>query len=651
MVRYAMVICTCVVVLISAAMARAADQSRDAAEACIDRHPAAESIRRIFARIANAEFRPTGLSKKDYLPLIAGNVDFFKRHQDERGAIIDPYEKTERQYSTPAFALAAALLVTEADRGDLLEPAARALSFSISALVNKTTADNHADFYIPMVIHARRLLAPRVEPAIADAWTRGLESLVPEKTYSDTTPRGNWNIVNVAGELLRRKDGLVPKDQLAAHEKYIERCLEAQQKHMTKFGMYEDPNVPLAYDAFPRLWLEDVLADGAYQGAHHEQLERFLSLGGLSTLLLLSPTGEWASGGRSSHHQWNEAQVAVISEINASRWKRWGRPDVAGAFKRAAHLALESMRRWQRPSGELWIVKNRADPAARHGYEGYSFHSQYNLLAMAMLAIAYQRADDAIGERPVPSECASYVFDLRDTFHKVCAAAGGTYVLIDTGADPHYNATGLQRVHKAGVPYSPLSDSAAGERSYGPADHRVKSAVSPAIGWREADTGDWVSLSQFAGKRGDEGRVVRAADLDVEDRTDERVVFRLRYELDGPGARPIEERYMIDESGVEVHSRIGGDHAPAAARLTFPVLVSDGAQNTKVTIDESSLTVVHDGAKLTCEVLSPDDVAIRLEPPKFVSHAGFVQRAAAELPAGSREARWKVKLSAEASRD
>src|SRR5688500_20360213 len=35
-------------------------------------------------------------------------------------------------------------------------------------------------------------------------------------------------------------------------------------------------------------------------------------------------------------------------------------------------------------------------PARRHGYEGYSFHSQYNLLAMAMLAIAYQRADETI---------------------------------------------------------------------------------------------------------------------------------------------------------------------------------------------------------------------------------------------------------------
>ena len=78
---------------------------------------------------------------------------------------------------------------------------------------------------------------------------------------------------------------------------------------------------------------------------------------------------------------------------------------------------------------------------------------------MAMLAMAFLHADDSIAERPIPSESAAYVFDLRDIFHKVIAAAGGTYVEIDTGADPSYNATGLQRIHKAGIALSPLSDS------------------------------------------------------------------------------------------------------------------------------------------------------------------------------------------------
>src|SRR5688500_1493473 len=70
----------------------------------LTQHPAAEALRRAFEQPVPAGFRSTGLAKKDYLTLIAGNVDFFKQHQDEAGAIIDPHEKMERQYSTPAFA-------------------------------------------------------------------------------------------------------------------------------------------------------------------------------------------------------------------------------------------------------------------------------------------------------------------------------------------------------------------------------------------------------------------------------------------------------------------------------------------------------------------------------------------------------------------
>src|SRR5205823_3636003 len=150
--------------------------------------------------------------------------------------------------------------------------------------------------------------------------------------------------------------------------------------------------------------------------------------------------------------------------------------------------ALTSMQRWQRPSGELWIVKNRADPSKRFGYEGYSFHSQYNLLPMAMLAMAYEHADDSIDEYLIPAEVGGYVFDLREPFHKICAAAGGYYLLIDTSADPHYNATGLQRMHKSGVAISPLSDSAAGERAYGPKD-APKIAMAPGIEWKLSPDG------------------------------------------------------------------------------------------------------------------------------------------------------------------
>src|SRR5688500_4174401 len=87
------------------------------------KHPAGEALKRLFPGDATPPegFKPTGLTKKDYLKLIAGNVDFWKQHLSDAGAILDPHEKhketgepLEKQYSTPAFASAAALLVKEA---------------------------------------------------------------------------------------------------------------------------------------------------------------------------------------------------------------------------------------------------------------------------------------------------------------------------------------------------------------------------------------------------------------------------------------------------------------------------------------------------------------------------------------------------------
>src|SRR5262249_25167637 len=154
----------------------------------------------------------------------------------------------------------------------------------------------------------------------------------------------NWNIVSDSGEFLRRKDNLVPPDRADAQLAYLERCLQGHTVHFTPLGLYEDPGAPLAYDAFSRLWLEDMLADGAYDGKLAPRIPDFLKTGGLSPLLLLSPSGEWANGGRSAFHNWNEAEIAAICEMNAIKWKSQN-PAVAGAFKRAAHLAFQSVAR------------------------------------------------------------------------------------------------------------------------------------------------------------------------------------------------------------------------------------------------------------------------------------------------------------------
>ena len=619
----------------------------------MQRHPAADQLKQLFPQPAAAlpeDFAPTGLTKKDYLRLVAGNVDFWKQHQDDAGAILDFNEANEkhpkgqeRQYSTPAFALAAAMLVQEAGRDDLLDPAVRAFEFSLTALVNKTTANQHADFYIPMQVHAHRILKTRVPAERAAKWEKLFRQIVPEEHYRDTTAGANWNIVNVAGEALRRKDGLVDPARAAAQQQYLDAMLQKQQRRFTKFGMYEDPNAPLSYDAFPRLWLEDVTADGAYNGPARAAVEQFLVTGGFSSLLLMSPSGEWPSGGRSAHHQWNEAENAVIGEINAARWKAAGRDDIAGAYKRLARMGLKSMLRWQRPSGEMWIVKNFADPKARLGYEGYSFHSQYNLLPMAMLCIAYLRADDAIEERPLPAEYGSYVFDVRETFHQVIAASGGYYVQINTAADPHYNATGLQRVHRRGIELSPLSDSAAGARSYHAGKDDPKVALAPGMQWKTGE--EWVGLMHFhrpptkSPQRPQ--RVIQQAGLEVGMAPD-RVSLTIAYELDGPDARDVEERYVLSGDGVR-YTQVLGESQAAPHRAVFPVLVNDGARETQVEVLQGeALQITRGGGVLRLESLDKNPPKLQLDGPRIPTHNGYVRAAVA--PATGQEVNWRITL-------
>ena len=64
-------------------------------------HPAAAELTRVFAAQSEvSNFKSSGLSRRDYLSLMAGDIDYWTKCQNEKGAIIDPYEKAEKQYST-----------------------------------------------------------------------------------------------------------------------------------------------------------------------------------------------------------------------------------------------------------------------------------------------------------------------------------------------------------------------------------------------------------------------------------------------------------------------------------------------------------------------------------------------------------------------
>lgn len=571
-------------------------------------------------------FKPTGLTRADYLGLVEGNVDFFKNHQDANGAIIDPYKKVEYQYSTPCFALAAATIFVNDQRSDLLEPAAKALDWSISTLSQRKAATNHEDFYPPQIAHALPLLKPYVTKERYDNWIKTIQSFDPYVTYRSRCGHGNWNVVALSGE------GLFYRMGIRQSPSYTEDCLASQGALFNlPWGMYTEG--PMPYDHFPRIWAADMLAAG-YQGKHTDKLAEVLRRGSLTSLFLQSPMGELPAGGRSAHHQWNEAEQCLTYEIYAAKAKADGDLELAGAFKRAAHLALGSMRRWQRPSGEMWIVKNRADPAQFLGYEGYSSHSQYNLLAMAMLCIAFEHAEktDTVAERPAPADVGGFALHIEAPFNKIIANAGGMYIEIDHAADLAYNATGLLRVHRSNFnPQIGPSDALSDYEIYNhPTDTKTTTAIGPS--WQDAQ-GTWRRLGEYGRfNHGEKFDRSPKAEVNIIEQTPARVSFEVVYTGDFQGPSAIVERYVVTPGEVVLTAELKNYAGPV--RMTWPVLAFDGERETGITGSGRTVNVRLGNDTQSFEAIGASSVDVSAE--RYAYRNGWARVATAEYPVGQK---------------
>lgn len=581
-------------------------------------NPIAVHLNRFKENLAKASVpAPTGLTRQDYLKIIAGDVDYFKTLQNEQGAIIDPHKKEEWQYSTPCFALAAATLVVHADRKDLLEPAAKAMDWATHCLKLRKGATAHEDFYPPQLAHALPLLKPLVAPERASRWEADLKAFDPFEIYRSAPGHGNWNVVALSGEYLFSKLGI------RNNTSFVETCLAAQGSAFNfPYGMYCEVHMP--YDHFPRLWAADMMAAG-YQGKHAADLQEALDRAALTSLFMQSPTGELPAGGRSTHHQWNEAEQCVTYEIYANKAMQQGDTQLAGVYKRAARLALSSMKRWVRPSGEMWIVKNRFEPGLRHGYDGYSAHSQYNLLPMAMLSIAYAHAEatEQVAEKPTPAEVGGFVLDIRPTFHKVFANAGGTYVEVDTCGDPHYNPTGLLRVHQKGCdPQLGPSDGLVTQSAYSVTTcSRTTAAVG--VAWKDLN-GNWRRLAEC-----DASALTRCSLLGEEQQPD-KAGFQLVYQGYFSGPSFISEHYSVTPGQVEVTTELPDYEGPT--RLVWPVLADNGQQKPQIQVEGTTVSVsLGSSSETFCAVGAK---SVRVEEELYGYRNGLARLAVAEYPEG-----------------
>ncbi len=564
------------------------------------------------------DFESTGFLKDEYLNVISGVVDFFKMFQDNNGAIIDPYEKKEYQYSTPCFALAAARLVVSRDRKDLLEPAMKALDWSTLTLSQRKAASAHEDFFSPQIAHAIPLLKSFASSERYSKWVSNMSSFDPIITYRAKPGGGNWNVVALSGE------GLLNIMGIRKDKSFINKSLAAQGTYFSSpWGLYIEG--PMPYDHFPRIWAADMLAHG-YNGDYTDKLKEVLRRGAITSLFMQSPCGELPAGGRSAHHQWNEAEQCLTYELYALKAKDSGDEELAGIYKRAAHLALLSIKRWIRPSGELWIVKNKMDPSLKHGYEGYSSHSQYNLLAMAMLSIAYEYAErtDTIKEKPAPADIGGFVFDIGSPFNKIFANAGGMYIEIDYLADLHYNSTGLLRIHKSGFNPQLGPSDVLSEHFVSKYPKTPRTTAALGVEWID-DKKKPVRLAEF-GRIKDKKSANLKHDLKIIKESPDCVEFEIVYTGDLKGPKTVIEHYLVTKDYTDYSVEL--TEYKNKARLIIPVLANNGEKDTIIEVKNSTVSVVLDNDIQNYRVLKANEIKISEE--KYPFRNGWAKLAFAE---------------------
>jgi hypothetical protein len=381
--------------------------------------------------------------------------------------------------------------------------------------------------------------------------------------------------------------------------------------------MYDENGNPFPYDHFSRYYLAGMLEAG-YGGTHQPALRELLWRAAWVSLFMQSPCGEMPTGFRSSQHIWNEAEQCVTFELYATAYAKAGRLVEAGAFKRAARLSLQSVQDWIRPDGSGYIVKNRHPIEAKHGYEVYSAHSCYNMLACSMLAQAWQFADDSVTEKPAPADTGGFVIPILDPFRKIFANAGGTYVEYDIRGDHKYNPTGLLRVHvNGGHPQLGPSDGCAPLYS----GAGVNIATGPA--WQEPG-GQWRSLAELSPP---------TPTVEILEQEPARTRFRVSYARlsDGKGPAPIRltQTILVEPSGVTVIDELtgGGDRM----RVTWPMLVSDGAQPTAIAMAGNTATLRLGGRGTRFTLLEPAGVALVRSGKPLGHRNGTVEVATAEF--------------------
>lgn len=413
-----------------------------------------------------------------------------------------------------------------------------------------------------------------------DVWRAGISRCVAKTTYTVIPPENpkkaqNWAIFGGASEQARIMSGM------GGDSSFVERQFAGQMKFFDKNGMYRDPGEPLVYDAVTRLQFMAAI-DFGYDGASRSEIERALLASAEPTLLMQSATGEIPYGGRSAQFLHNETFWCAVCEWYAAWFKACGDLRMAQRFRAAARRAAESLESWM-DAKPLRHVKNRYPRKTKYGCERYAYFDKYMVTMGSWAILARRFADESIPDADLSEDAAPSAFVSSDAFHIACIRAGGYSVQFDAPADPHYDGSGIGRIHRKGAPPAiALSVPFAKEPSYA---LDVTNATPLAIlpGWKGEDD-EW----EYAYGMKPEGLSAKTAEGKA----------WLSLSVPRGALPPLSWRSEVSSGGVAISLEGDGEIA-----LVLPVFEFDGERETSIRADEDGVSVSIGG--WTCRYDAP----------------------------------------------
>ena len=480
------------------------------------------------------------------------------------------------EHGFPRLTVNMGILISHGKYAELLPIFLEMMDFCCKEIPNKKAAN---DFSVREIICCIEEIEKSgiVDKERIMTWRDHLRTIDIELTYNKFARAvgdevRNWALFTAVSEYYRQTAGLCDSTD------FIELQLCQQLRWLDENGMYRDNEYseihqPMVYDLVSR-GLFTLLLNRGYRGKYYETIDENLKKSALLTLDMQSPNGEIPCGGRSNQFLHNEPWLCIIYEYEARRYAKEGNAALSNKFKAAASRALSVTDLWL-SKNPIRHIKNRYPTETKYGCEDYAYFDKYMITTASMLYAAYSVCDDGVSfeEAKDTEPCVAVT---SDAFHKLFLKSGGYGIELDLNGDPHYDASGLSRVHRACAPSSVCLSCSCPKEPIITLDEHAQMSFSLCSAIKCG--AEWLfgaeSSCEYEVKSAQKSESVAVAT----------VICRFKNNI------VTEENYCVDESGVSIRVTGSGEIGYALPAFDF-----DGEAYTEISVTESTLSIKYQG--------------------------------------------------------